>query len=252
MVEAHGSDDETQDKTFIEEPAILDKYKAAALIADEAMKKAIALSVPGADIYAICQETDAFIDAECKNVFNGKKAKKLERGVAFPTCISVNHVACHYSPLADESVALKEGDLAKIICGVHIDGFAANTAHTIIVGGSKVDGRKLDALHAAHDALRAAERAIHDGACNQDVTQIMQDVVAEYECNIPEGLLSHIVKKHCIDGNKVIIGKEVAGQQVENWTFAPGEVIHLDVYVTTGEGKPKQAEFRTTVFKREL
>jgi hypothetical protein len=35
MVDTHnGSDDETQDKTFIEEPAILDKYKAAALIAD--------------------------------------------------------------------------------------------------------------------------------------------------------------------------------------------------------------------------
>jgi hypothetical protein len=26
----------------------------------------------------------------------------------------------------------------------------------------------------------------------------------------------------------------------------------LDVYVSTGEGKPKQAEQRTTVFKREL
>ena len=34
MVDAHGSDEEAQDKTFIEEPAILDKYKASALIAD--------------------------------------------------------------------------------------------------------------------------------------------------------------------------------------------------------------------------
>jgi len=34
MVEQHNSDDETPDKTFIEEPAILDKFKAAALITD--------------------------------------------------------------------------------------------------------------------------------------------------------------------------------------------------------------------------
>lgn len=34
MVEAQNNEDELQDKTFIEEPAILDKYKAAALIAD--------------------------------------------------------------------------------------------------------------------------------------------------------------------------------------------------------------------------
>lgn len=215
------------------------------------MKQAIALCVPGADIYAVCQQTDTFIEAECKNVFNGKKAKKLERGVAFPTCVSVNHIVGHYSPIADESTQLKEGDLAKIICGVHIDGFATNTAHTVIVGG-KGDGRKLDALHAAHDALRAAERAIYEGSSNQDVTAIMNKVVEQYECNITEGVLSHIVKKYCIDGNKVIIGKEAPQQAVEDWTFQPGEVIHLDVYVSTGEGKPKLAECRTTVYKREL
>jgi methionine aminopeptidase len=70
----------------------------------EAMKKARSLSVVGADIYAVCQTVDAFIEDEVKKVFNGKKAKKLERGIAFPTCISVNHVVGHYSPLADESV----------------------------------------------------------------------------------------------------------------------------------------------------
>lgn len=32
----------------------------------------------------------------------------------------------------------------------------------------------------------------------------------------------------------------------------PGDVIGLDVYVSTGEGKPKESEFRTTVYKREI
>lgn len=80
----------------------------------------------------------------------------------------------------------------------------------------------------------------------------MNKVVAEFECNMLEGVLSHIVKKYCIDGNKVIIGKEVPLQAVEDWSFVPGEVIHLDVFVSTGEGKPKLAEMRTTVYKREL
>lgn len=34
MVEQHASDEESHDKTFIEEPAILDKFKAAAQITD--------------------------------------------------------------------------------------------------------------------------------------------------------------------------------------------------------------------------
>lgn len=216
------------------------------------MKKAISLAVVGADIYTVCQTVDAFIEEECKKVFNGKKAKKLERGLAFPTCISLNNVVGHYSPLADESIQLKEGDVAKIICGAHIDGYAANTAVTIAIGEAKVDGRRADVILAAHSAIKAAERVIRDQGTNGEVTAAMNKVVAEFECNIVEGVLSHTIKKYCIDGNKVIIGKEVPLQQVESWTFVPGEVIHLDVYVSTGEGKPKLGEQRTTVYKREL
>ena len=80
----------------------------------------------------------------------------------------------------------------------------------------------------------------------------MNKVTAEFECNILEGILSHTIKKYCIDGNKVIIGKEVPLWQVEEWVFTPGEVIHLDVYVSTGNGVPKLGEQRTTVYKREL
>jgi len=216
------------------------------------MKHAMDLCVVDGDIFTICQSTDAFIEAELLKVYNGKKTKKIERGIAFPTCISLNNVVGHFSPLADDSIKLKEGDLAKIISGAHIDGYAANSAHTMVVGSAKVDAKKANVIMAAQNALRAAERAIQDGSKNVDVTQAMNDVCAEYECNMVEGCLSHIVKKYCIDGNNVIIGKEVALQQVEDWTFAPGEVIHLDVYVSTGEGKPKLAEHRCTVYKRQL
>ena len=67
-----------------------------------------------------------------------------------------------------------------------------------------------------------------------------------------EGVLSHKVKKHLIDGNQVIINKETPDQRVEEFEFAAGDVIGLDIFVSTGEGKPRESEFRTTVFKREL
>jgi len=245
MVEAaHASDEEVQDQSFLEVPAILDKFKAAAQIADgkqslrsvyvllclfslaevkigvksfwnvwltfvlDAMKKAISLAVVGADIYTVCQTVDAFIEDEVKKVFNSKKTKKLERGIAFPTCISVNHIVGHYSPLVDESVQLKEGDVAKIICGAHIDGYASNTAVTVVVGDSKVDGRKADVVLAAYHALKAAERVIRDQGTNQEVTEAISKVTAQYDCNAVEGVLSHTIKKYVIDGNNAIIGKE--------------------------------------------
>ena len=80
----------------------------------EALKKAVELAVVGADIYTVCKTVDKYIEAEVVKVFSSKKAKKMERGIAFPCCISVNHVMGHYSPLADESTQLKEGDVAKM------------------------------------------------------------------------------------------------------------------------------------------
>lgn len=90
---------------------------------------------PDADAYTLCQAVDEFINVELTKVYNGKKTKKVERGIAFPTCISVNNIVGHHSPLKDDSFALQAGDVAKIICGAQIDGFAANTAHTVVVGG---------------------------------------------------------------------------------------------------------------------
>ena len=78
-------------------PLTLDSFDLAALA------KAAELAIPDADIYTICQTVDAFIEDEVKKVFASKKSKKLERGIAFPTCISVNHIMGHYSPLEDES-----------------------------------------------------------------------------------------------------------------------------------------------------
>lgn len=48
------SEEEYKDESFIEKPVILDKYKAAALITNTALKKAVQMAVPGADIYTIC------------------------------------------------------------------------------------------------------------------------------------------------------------------------------------------------------
>lgn len=67
-----------------------------------------------------------------------------------------------------------------------------------------------------------------------------------------QGVLSHKTKKHLLDGNECIINKETPEQRVEDWEFAPGDVITLDVIVSTGEGMGKDCEARTTVFKREM
>ena len=135
-----------------------------------ALEKAILLAVNDADIGTVCGAVDAFIAEELLKVFSNKKSKKMERGIAFPTCLGVNEVMGHFSPVADDSFKLKDGDLVKIELGAHIDGFAAQAGHTIVVGG-KSSGRQADVILAAHAALRAAVRTIKVGAINQTVTE---------------------------------------------------------------------------------
>jgi methionine aminopeptidase len=123
----------------------------------------------GADIHKVCQEGDKFIEEELKKIFNNKKSKKLERGIAFPTCISVNNICGHFSPMADESATLAEGDLAKIDLGAHLDGFIAQAAHTIVVSAdpaSKVSGKKAEVILAAYNAMLAAQRTIREEGTN--------------------------------------------------------------------------------------
>ena len=47
------------------------------------------------------------------NMYKNVK-RKIERGVAFPTCISVNNTVCHFSPLASDETVLEEGDMIKM------------------------------------------------------------------------------------------------------------------------------------------
>ena len=89
--------------------------------------------LPGEDIANICNQGNIFIHEQLKSSLSGKKSKKIEKGIAFPTCISVNNICGHFSPLKDESHTLKSGDLAKIDLGVHVDGFISQAATTILI-----------------------------------------------------------------------------------------------------------------------
>ena len=47
------------------------------------------------------------------------------------------------------------------------------------------------------------------------------------------------MKKHLIDGNKVVINKETFDQRVEDQEFSINDIFALDVFVSSGEGKTK-------------
>jgi hypothetical protein len=47
-------------------------------------------------------------------------------------------------------------------------------------------------------------------------------------------VVSHELKKHLIDGNKVILNKQTFDQKVEEQEFAVHDVFAFEVFVTSG------------------
>ena len=74
-------------------------------------------------------------------------------------------------------------------------------------------------------------------------------ISAIYKVSPVEGVLSHRVKKHMIDGDDVIINKTTTDQKVEEHKFEKFEVYVIDVILSTGEGKPKDVSYRCLCYR---
>ena len=91
-------------------------------------------------------------------------------------------------PLSSQTLA--KDDVVKVHIGAHIDGFAAVTAETIVVGATPenpVTGRRADVLKAAHTAAEAAMRLVKAGNKNWAVTDAVNKVTAAWGCKPVEG-----------------------------------------------------------------
>lgn len=246
------ADKDDQAEKTIAEDLVVTKYKMAGDIANRVIQSVIKSCVVGASVRELCTMGDKLLLEETVKVF--KKEKELKKGIAFPTCLSVNNCICHFSPLeSDTDVVLKDGDVVKIDLGAHVDGFIAAVAHTVVIGSSgKITGRKADALLAAHYASEAALRLMKPATENHAVTNAVQTVAESFKCKPIEGMLSHQLKQFEIDGEKSIIQNpnEVQRKEHEKSTFELHEVYAIDVLVSTGEGVGREMETRTTVFKR--
>jgi curved DNA binding protein len=182
-----------QDETIASD-LVVTKYKMASEITQRVLREVIDRCVPGASIKDTCIYGDKRLDEETSRVF--KKDKDVKKGIAFPTCLSINNYICHFSPLvSDPDMILKDDDVVKIDLGCHIDGYVAVVAHTLIVGATrekKVTGRRADCILAAYYAAEAALRLIKPTESNTVVTEMIDRIASAYHCKPVEGTKSRL------------------------------------------------------------
>ena len=112
---------------------------------------------------------------------------------------------------------------------------------------------------AAYNALLVASAAIKAGATNKEVTTAVERVASNYGVTPIATVRMHQMKRYVIDGVKEIALKTPSPEDIEageedlpECTFEQAEVYAIDVAMTTGDGKVRPGELRTTVFKRNV
>lgn len=257
-------DSESAPERGIDQADVLEKYKAAGAIVDQVFQVLQKALYVGMKVSTLCELGDTLINKECAKTFSKARTEsgeKLEKGVAFPTCICVKNCASHFCPIetdAQANTTLSAGDTVTVQLGVHIDGFIAIAAHTMAVRDSKdepfatLKGRAGDAAIAAYTAAEAALRVMRPGKSNEDVSDVIERVAKDFGVCPLEGVLSHEMKRYVVDGSNVIMNKQTIESKAKQFEFGEYEVYNLDVVMSTGEGKAIERDTRETIYKRQV
>lgn len=250
-------DEEELEQVDCSDPSCLNKYVEAGRIAQQVLEAVQNQVNVTRDVAELCQFGDELIVSKTNALF---KKGDIQRGIAFPTCLSKNEIAGHFCPMTSETsdpvakshMLLQDGDLVKIDLGVQIDGFAALVATTFQVGGGQIpEGKKAKVMQAAYTAAECAIRMMNPGTSNESITEMLGKVAEEYGCECLEGVLSHELRQFVIDGENTILAKPSVDRQVERFELEPNKVYAMDIVMSSGSGRGIRKEVHdTTIYKR--
>ena len=81
------------------------KYQEASKIVNLALTGVVCQCVPGAKVIDLCQFGTTVINTQASKLYTKKvNGAQVERGVAFPVCVSVNEIVCNHSPLVSDEL----------------------------------------------------------------------------------------------------------------------------------------------------
>eukprot|EP00124_Ichthyophonus_hoferi_P001509 Ihof_evm8s80 gene=Ihof_evmTU8s80 len=230
----------------------LTQFHVASEIVNRTLEKIIIECVAGKRVVELCEGGDQCMRDELNSVF---KAKEVEKGIAFPTCLSINNCVSNYSPLSTDTLVLSVGDVVKIELSAHINGHIASVCHTHVVNPTldqPLIGKSADVICAAYMASEVAMRMLKPGNSSYAMTKGIEMVAKAFDCQPVLGVESCNTKKFVIDGNRIIPNKAIADSPAEDFEFEVNEIYNIDVSMTTGEGKPRAMDVKSTIYRRDV
>lgn len=126
----------------VDSPETFQHWLKAGAVAADALQYGKTLCVPGAKYVDVVTSVE-------------QRIRDAGLGQAFPTTVSVNQVAAHWTPAFDDTSVFKEGDVVKLDCGAELNGALSDNALTVEVGAGK-DGKYRKLIECSEACLKEA------------------------------------------------------------------------------------------------
>lgn len=160
----------------------------------------------------------------------------LKQGIGFPTGLSLNHVAAHYTPNSSDKLVLKQEDVMKVDIGVHVNGHIVDSAFTLTF-----DDKYDLLLTAVREATYAGINEAGIDVRLNDIGAAVQEVMESYELELNgktypikciRNLNGHNIGDYVIHSGKTV--PIVANGDMTK--MEEGETFAIETFGTTGKG----------------
>jgi len=197
---------------IIEQSDLVDWRKAGRIsaLALDYGRKLIKKGVP---LLEVCELTDA-------------KIAELGARPAWPSQISLDHVAAHYCPDAEDNVIL-ESQLCKLDVGACFNGCIGDNAVTV-----DLSGKYADLVAASEKALAAAIGTVKAGVTLAEVGRAIHEAISSYGFSPIRNLSGHGLGKFEIHGQPTVPNFDDGDRNV----LSENEIIAIEPFATTGKG----------------
>lgn len=189
--------------------------RQAGEIAGKARDYGASLVKEGAKLLDVAEKVEAFI---------------IESGgdLAFPTNLSINNQAAHYTPTHDDGKVFRRGDIVKVDVGANVDGYIGDTAITIEVGTN----HQKRLIEASSEALAAAISIIRPGVSVREVGQVVSTVITSFGFRPVRNLTGHQLKQYILHAGLSIPNVDDGDSTI----LREGMAIAVEPFASAGSG----------------
>ncbi|KAK0537811.1 Methionine aminopeptidase 2 [Tilletia horrida] len=160
-----------------------------------------------------------------------------DSGIGFPTGLSLNEVAAHYTPNAGDKRVLQKEDVLKVDIGVHVQGRIVDSAFTLTWEDKW--NPLLEAVRAAtNTGLKEAGIDARLGEIGAAIQETMESHEFEADGKLQrvkciQNLQGHSINPYVIHGGKSV---PIVAQPNNNIKMEEGETYAIETFGSTGRG----------------